>query len=112
MKKITKLFKFYKKDGATILTMNSNLGKFVETKEFSQFMKNNGFKVRHMNSNQFIDNTSTREVRISPGLSPRNLALLADLAVKTAHKKLAKGANFIAAIDCTQGFEQRVAIAF
>lgn len=109
---INKLFKFYRKGGATVLSMNYNLDKFVQTEEFKNFLVSSGFKVDRLKKKEFVNSRSKTEVTISPRLNSSNTTVLAELAVKTASKKICKGTSFVAAIDCTQAVDRRIAIAF
>lgn len=109
---ITSLFKFYKKDGATILSMNKDLHKFVSTEEFQAFIDKTGFELIEMEKKDFLDPDSNQEVIIAPGLSRDNLLQLADIAVKTASNKILNGKSMVAALDCTNSLHKRIAIAF
>lgn len=107
---IKKLFKFYKKDGSTIISMNHDLDKFINTKEFKDFLDQSGFEIIELSKKDFIDSKSKKEVIIAPGLNSYNLQRLADLAVKTAND-ITTNSGLIAAIDYTKNAGKRIAIA-
>lgn len=107
---IRKLFKFYKKDGATIISMNYDLEGFIETDEFQDFLIESGFEVTELSKEEYVDSASKREVILAPGLNYDNLQKLAELAVKTMNRIL-EGTGMIAAIDYTKNSGKRIAIA-